>query len=122
MPESGVFPSPHLPERSRATVQRTLDPHRTPIQNMGVEHGCAHVGMAQQFLNRADVASRFQQVSRETMSKRMTASGLQYPSAAYRSLNRPLHHLFVHMVTNGATRIWILAVRVGREEVLPTPL
>jgi hypothetical protein len=78
--------------------------------------------MAQQFLYRADVVPRLQQVSGKAMPKRMAARRLQYAGAAHRHLYRPLNHFFVHVMANRTARINILAIGVGGKNVLPTPL
>ena len=38
-------------------IQRAFDAHRTLSQHMGVDHRRPHVGVAQQFLHRSDIAA-----------------------------------------------------------------
>jgi hypothetical protein len=61
---------------------------------MRVEHGGANVSMAKQFLYRADVVPRLQQVGGKAMAKRMATRRLQYAGAAHRHLYRALDYFF----------------------------
>jgi len=54
--------SPPL-RRSSELVQRTRHPTPALVQHMGVDHRGRNVGVAEQFLHRADVVAAFEQVS-----------------------------------------------------------
>jgi hypothetical protein len=62
---------------SRAPVQRTC--HATPaaVEDMCVDHGGAHVALAEQLLKRPDVVAILEQVCRERVPKRVAAGGLR---------------------------------------------
>jgi hypothetical protein len=73
---------------------------------MGVDHGGAHVLVAQRLLDRSDVLPMLQQVSRVTWPKASVAEplGVSTPMAAGcfghpRVSNRPLHRLLHHTPT-----------------------
>lgn len=59
--------------RSRL-VQGALDSESSFGEDMGVYHGCPHIAVTEQFLDRADVIALFQQAGSERMSERMTTS------------------------------------------------
>ena len=103
-------------------VQGAFDPHRSLTEDVGVEHGGAYVSMAQQFLYRADVTPRFEQVGGKAMPKRVATRRLQYTGAAHRRLYCALDCSLVHVVAHRTARIDILAIAVGGKYVLPTPL
>jgi len=56
---------PEEAQRRSNLIQRTANPAPTAIHHMGVDHGRGHVAVAQQFLHRADVVTRLQQVGSE---------------------------------------------------------
>ena len=43
----------------------------TPIKDVGVDHGGAHVGVAEQFLHGANIVVALQQMRRERMAQRV---------------------------------------------------
>jgi len=47
-----------------STIERAADSQPTMPENVRINHRRAHIGMAQQLLQGADVRSRFQQVRR----------------------------------------------------------
>jgi len=66
-----VSATPVLPKKRNPEVlqlvERTLHPAPATVEDVGIDHRRAHVGMAEQFLNRADVVARLQQVRCERM-------------------------------------------------------
>ena len=65
------------------SIHRASDSSPATVQNMGVYHRGAHVGVPEQFLNRADVVAIFQQMRGEAMThgvrgRRLGYSGLQH--------------------------------------------
>jgi hypothetical protein len=62
-------------------VKGTQHPLASSIQNMGVNHRGAHVLMPEQFLHRADVITRLQQMGGEGMPKTEQLPGLTRPAA-----------------------------------------
>jgi hypothetical protein len=72
--------------RQILNIQRASDPTPTSIEHMGVDHGGLHIFMTQQLLNCADVIAVFQQVGRETMTKRMASDSFLDTSLSHGSL------------------------------------
>ena len=58
------------------SIQRTLHSIGAPLEHMGVDHGGADIGVAEQFLYGADVVACLEQVRGETMAKRVAANFL----------------------------------------------
>lgn len=46
--------------RSQQSIQRAHHTLPTPIQHMGINHGCGNIRMSKQFLDRANVITGFQ--------------------------------------------------------------
>lgn len=46
------------------------------VEHVGIDHGCAHILMAQELLDCADVLPPFQQVRRKGVAKRMATGSL----------------------------------------------
>jgi hypothetical protein len=86
-------------------VQGTFDAQGPSARDVSVEHGVAHVGMAQQFLHGADVVSRGQEVRGETMPEGMATCRLQDPHLPHGCFDGPLHDLFMLMVVSLASRL-----------------
>jgi len=61
---------------------------------MRIDHRCAHIFVTQQFLDRPDVITIFQQVGGKAMPKRMTASVLFNSYCAQPGFYHSLHVLF----------------------------
>jgi len=63
--------------RIRGTsVKRAAHAAAALVQHMGVDHGGGNIGMAEQFLHRADVVTVLQKVRGERMSQHMRAYAL----------------------------------------------
>ncbi len=56
----------------RRLIQRTQHAPRPLIEHMRVNHGCLNILVTQEFLNRSNVVSGFQEVSSKGMPKRVT--------------------------------------------------
>jgi hypothetical protein len=70
---------------------------------MGIDHGCAHIFVAQQLLNGAYVIAIFQQVRCEAVTESVAATRLTNPGAAQACLDCFLQHPLADMVTmNGS--------------------
>ena len=67
------------------------DTFAASIQDVCVDHGRSHIGVAQQFLYRANVVTVFKQVRRERMPQRMTARRFGHPGFEPGLLHRLLH-------------------------------
>lgn len=73
-------------------------PQWAAVEHMGVDHGGAHILMAQQLLDGADVLAPLQQVGGKRVPEGVAAGLLGYPSLGDGSLHRLLHHARVQMV------------------------
>jgi len=60
------------------------------IQHMGINHCCGNIAMPQQFLHRADVIARFQQMRRKRMPQGMRRGRFGKPRGLHRFFHRPL--------------------------------
>lgn len=65
---------------------------------MDVDHGCAHVLMSQQLLDRADVLPPFQQVGRKRVAEGVATGRLRESRLAHGPLHRLLHHARIEVV------------------------
>lgn len=62
-------------------IERAYHPS-ADLERMGVDHGGAHVRVAQQFLHRADVGATLQEVGGETVAQRVRAGRLGHARMA----------------------------------------
>ena len=61
-----------IPRRTDcSSVSRALYRKPWPVQHMGVNHGGGHIGMAAQFLDRADVVVGLEKVGGERVAQRV---------------------------------------------------
>jgi hypothetical protein len=61
----------------RETIRKTADAAASTVSDVGVDHCCFDVAVAQQLLHRADVVAGGQQVRAEGMTKRMAGDQLR---------------------------------------------
>lgn len=54
-------------------IERTANATSTAIEDMGVDHSRAHIGVPEQLLHGADVIAILEQMGRERMAKRMAS-------------------------------------------------
>ena len=88
---------------------------------MRVKHCGSQIGVTQQLLDGADVATRFEQMRRKTMPKGMTARRLQDPRFVHGRLDCSLQDLFMLMVASRKTGVHVSAERVRGKHPLPSP-
>lgn len=79
-------------------VRRAAHPHGASIEHMGLDHRGAHVLVAQELLDRADVLAPLQQVGRKGMAEGVAAGLLGDSCLGYGSLHRLLHHARIQVV------------------------
>ena len=68
------------------------------IEHMGVDHGCFHILMAHQLLNRADVLAALQQVGGEGMAEGVGRSRLCDAGRQHSVAHRFLDHTGIQVV------------------------
>ena len=78
------------------------------VQDMGIDHGGLDVGVAEEFLDGADVLSGLQQMGGEAVPKAVRREANRQPALPDGLLNRPLNKLFVNMVTSGMAAAGVL--------------
>lgn len=66
---------------------------------MGINHGGAHILMAEEFFDRTDVLGPFQQVCGKRMAERMAAGCFGYQSLSHRLFHGFLHDARIQMMT-----------------------
>ena len=71
---------------------------------MGINHGGADIGMAQQFLNGSDIAAAFEQMGRETVSEGMDGHPLGDLGLIRRLSYVLLEIVRVHVVSSDSHR------------------
>ena len=105
---AGIVPGPREPDTgststrltngAQSAVQGTANSHARPIHDVGIDHGRGHIAVSQQFLHRADIVVRFEQVSRKAVPQGVATGGLGDSRASDRVRHRPLHRRFVQMM------------------------
>ena len=104
------------------TIERAAYPKPTRIQHVCVDHRRADIRVTEQFLHRADVVARFQQMRRETMSKRVTTPVLRDLRCTHRFFHRFLQDRWVKMMAALDFGSWIDRTLWSGEGILPFPL
>ena len=69
-----IFDNDHL--RSRSSIQRPLDSSSSSIEHIRIDHGRAHIFVAQQVLHSANIVTVFEKMCSEAMSQGVTTGGL----------------------------------------------
>jgi hypothetical protein len=91
------------------TVHWTIAPLLASVQHMSVYHGCLHIPMSEEFLNRADVIAIFQQVRGKRMPQRVAVDRLGQPYGSRGLFDGSLQHRFVQMMPPVLTGPWVQA-------------
>ena len=107
---------------SNRRVERTSYTQAASVEDMGVDHGDAHVGVPEELLDRPDVVSGFEQVSGEGVSEGMALRRFGDPRGAHRALHGPLENRLVEMVSATLTCLRVPIEARGREDPLPGPV
>ena len=79
-------------------VQWTPDTAAAAVEHVGIDHRGADVGVAQEFLDGADVVAPFQQVGREGMTEGVACGGLAIPAPRTARFTALLEHGFMEVV------------------------
>lgn len=103
----------------RSTVQGAHNAQRAAVDDVCVDHRRAHVLVAEQRLDGADVRARFEQVRGEAVAQRVAGGALVEPRRTGRVSDGLLQRGVVQVVAHRAARVRIGARARGREEVLP---
>ena len=90
---------------SEIFVERASDHRAASGPHVGVDHCCAEVAMAEQFLNGADVVAVFEQVGCERMAERVTAPVLWNSGTEDRGFDGTLEDALVDMVAAFASAV-----------------
>ena len=72
-------------------VEGAADALAAAVEDVSVDHGCAHVAVAQEFLDGPDVAVVLQQVRGKRMTQGVTRGSFRDPGPAYGVLDGALH-------------------------------
>src|SRR3954453_17468296 len=86
------------------------------VEDMGINHGRAYIGVSKQLLNRPNVVAVLEQVGRERMSQRMAAAGLADAGALNCPLYRPLQAVLGNVVAPDSTRARVFRALLSRED------
>ena len=87
-----------------------------------IDHRRAHVSVAQEFLNCANIIPVFKQVSREGMAQRMTTGGLEHTGFQPSFLKRSLQNRLMEMMPAFFSSQSIGVMTGCRKYPLPAPL
>jgi hypothetical protein len=103
-------------------VEGAADAEAAAIEDVGVDHGGADVGMTEQLLDRADVVAPFEEVRREAVTQGMAAGGFGEACRLCGAADGALQNGFMLMVAApfSGDRVEVVAGR--REYPLPGPV
>jgi len=103
-------------------IERTGHTLAAFVENMGVNHRGADVGMTEQFLHSTDIVTAFQQMRGKRMPKGVRRSGLAKIGIARRLFHGPLYGLLLNMMPPHLAATWVGGELCGGEYILPNPL
>jgi hypothetical protein len=98
-----------------------VDSQATPVEDVGVDHGCLDVFVTQKLSDGADIVIRFQQVDGEAVAQSVGSDGLDDTRQASRPFDRLLQAAFVQVMAAHDAGTWMLRKATGWENVLPAP-
>lgn len=89
---------------------------------MGIDHGGAHIFMAQKLLHGADVVTLFQKVGGEAVTKGVAADVLVHTCKICHCFDGSLQTVWMNVISSGLATPWIPGQTLGRKNILPSPL
>src|SRR5262245_39297900 len=93
---SRVAPRPSAPRSSpKHPIRGAANRRWTAVQDVRVDHGGAHVTVSEQFLDRANVVTVFEEMRREGVPEGVTRGWLGQARLEDGFLDRPLDHGFM---------------------------
>ena len=84
--------------RALERVERAQHSATALVEHMRVDHRRLHVGMTEQFLHRADVVARLQEVCCKRVAQHMRRAGLVDASAPRSDRDRALNAVLVQVM------------------------
>jgi hypothetical protein len=103
----------------RSAVEGAHDAQRPAVDDVRVDHRGAHVLVAEQGLDGADVGAGFEQVGGEAVAEGVAARALVDAGGPHGVLHGLLHRALVQVVEAEATGGWVGARARRGEDVLP---
>jgi len=103
-------------------VQRAADGEAALVEDMGVDHSGFDVGVAEEFLDGANVVAVLQEVGGEAVAEGVGADALGDAGELGGFVNGFLHAVFVQMVAALRPTAGVGGEPVGGENVLPEPV
>src|SRR5262245_65032691 len=101
------------------TIERAAYPPTAAIEDVRINHGCGHVAMPQQFLDRADVVAVLQQMGREAVAEHMAGHALGDLGELCRPFHRFLQSALIEVLTSYHARTQVGGALFGRADILP---
>jgi hypothetical protein len=102
-------------------VRRAFDTTAAAVEDVGVDHRRSHLAVAEQFLHRANVVSRLQQMRRKLVPHRMWPNRLAEPRSPRGVVHRLLQYGFVHVPAKSVARTRIDTGSRSGKHPLRTP-
>jgi hypothetical protein len=106
----------------RLKVQRAMNPETAAVEDVGVNHGRFNIGMAEEFLDGADVVAGFEQVGGEGVAEGVAADGLGDAGGAGCAADFLLQAGSIRVMTAEDARARIDREPIRGKDVLPLPL
>ena len=103
----------------RSAVEGAHDAWRAAVDDVRVDHRRAHVLVAQERLDRAEVGAGFEQVGGEAVAEGVAARALRDARGLHRVTDGPLHRALVEVVEHAAPRGGVGGQRPDPHVVLP---
>ncbi len=103
-------------------IHGATDASGTAVEDVGVDHGCLHILVAEQFLDCADVVTVLKQMCGKGVPKSMTGGPFGQPGVPDRLLDCPLNDRLIHVMAPLPAGLWIPPAPQLREYPLPAPL
>jgi len=93
-----VYPAFNV-RRDDKTIRWTPNSSSSPVQDVGTDHRCFHITVAQQLLHGSDIVAILEQVRGKRMPEGMTTGRLRDSSLKSSGLDSPLQDRLMQMVS-----------------------
>jgi hypothetical protein len=82
-------------DASHQSIHRRANASGAPVEHVRVDHCRAHVGVAEQLLNRPDIVAVFEEMRRERMPERVARGAFRDPRRPHGVADSALEHRLV---------------------------
>ncbi len=107
--------------QSALVVERATHPTPATVEHVGITHGCFHILVAEEFLDRPDIIPILQQMGRKAMAEGVAACVFGNSRRTDGGMDRALETALVETIATGFTGCGVNHITARRKDNLPGP-